>query len=655
MSKRESESDFEGSASKLMKMDDHEDGGTSGRSGRVRKKSAKVLEMEEFEQVEKTQQVTKKTKTPKPSQPDESEVGFSEKVKSAKKIKLPKVPNSEVTPVTTKKMKTTIPAVKPVQHLTPMHTNDQLKTQTVMTPTDLLALTIKQESELDLVHHQPTNVNTDDHKSVIKYLLSSPTSTAKMSASTSILTKLSSPPIDGLDTVTPVKKVVKKIKPEKTKEKTGVKVKKEKIEEASSPPGLDPPQGLKMKIFSSSDPLSAQVALTGQPKPKKPGKKKKQALADQSISGESQILASELQILNELSPLSPPAKKTPKKASKKKEKLIQEAISAAQQMPNVVALVAGQNVAGAVQGTLDTPTVKVAKKKKIKIKTKTISTFCSVSSSSFNNVYRDSSTGLDQSDLMEDGDDDDDEMNLVISETENRKKKPHGKKKGLLTKEKSDSITPKGDKLESKFSKRAPTAYMLFCNTHRPNIVNENPGIEFAAISRKLGEMWQTLSNKQKLQWRRKAQRRRKKGSNLISTGKAGRESGNPTALLSTSVTATPTNKLAAFIHKAQKSSPEEAPLSPTKSGDQNLSIEPIDVAAHLKLLGESLSIIGMRLQEHKGMIAVQGSLSVLLDSLLCACGPLLCLTQQVPGMDGCSPSVHSQTLDSVAYVMPGL
>ena len=58
--------------------------------------------------------------------------------------------------------------------------------------------------------------------------------------------------------------------------------------------------------------------------------------------------------------------------------------------------------------------------------------------------------------------------------------------------------------------------------------------------------------------------------------------------------------------------------------------IEPIDAAAHLKLLGESLSVIGQRLTEHKGQIAVSGSLSVLLDSLLCAMGPLVCLTKQV-------------------------
>ncbi|XP_023014930.1 HMG box-containing protein 4 isoform X2 [Leptinotarsa decemlineata] len=85
--------------------------------------------------------------------------------------------------------------------------------------------------------------------------------------------------------------------------------------------------------------------------------------------------------------------------------------------------------------------------------------------------------------------------------------------------------------------------------------------------------------------------------------------------------------------------------------------VKPIDVAAHLKLLGESLTIIGERLKEHEGQIAVSGSLSVLLDSLLCALGPLLCLTQQIPELQEncCTPEELMSTLDNVAFIMPGL
>ena len=82
---------------------------------------------------------------------------------------------------------------------------------------------------------------------------------------------------------------------------------------------------------------------------------------------------------------------------------------------------------------------------------------------------------------------------------------------------------------------------------------------------------------------------------------------------------------------------------------------QPIDVAAHLKLLGESLQVIGERLTEHEGQIAVSGSLSVLLDSLLCAMGPLLCLTQMVPELNGADDATLKQILDNVAFIMPGL
>ena len=91
------------------------------------------------------------------------------------------------------------------------------------------------------------------------------------------------------------------------------------------------------------------------------------------------------------------------------------------------------------------------------------------------------------------------------------------------------------------------------------------------------------------------------------------------------------------------------------RAGSEAGSGRPLEVAAHLTLLGESLSIIGARLKEHEGQIAVSGSLSVLLDSLLCAMGPLLCLTQTVPQLDGANPATINQILDNVAYIMPGL
>lgn len=87
----------------------------------------------------------------------------------------------------------------------------------------------------------------------------------------------------------------------------------------------------------------------------------------------------------------------------------------------------------------------------------------------------------------------------------------------------------------------------------------------------------------------------------------------------------------------------------------QIVGTRPIDVAAHLQLLGEGLTIIGERLKEHEGQIAVSGSLSVLLDSFLCALAPLLCLTQQIPETNGAEHETLLQLLDNIKYLTPGL
>lgn len=56
-----------------------------------------------------------------------------------------------------------------------------------------------------------------------------------------------------------------------------------------------------------------------------------------------------------------------------------------------------------------------------------------------------------------------------------------------------------------------------------------------------------------------------------------------------------------------------------------------------------------------QGPIAIQGTMSVLLDSLLCALGPLTALCNYIPTMEGFAVDVHAQTLDNIAYFMPGI
>ncbi|XP_016526754.1 uncharacterized protein hmgxb4b isoform X2 [Poecilia formosa] len=81
----------------------------------------------------------------------------------------------------------------------------------------------------------------------------------------------------------------------------------------------------------------------------------------------------------------------------------------------------------------------------------------------------------------------------------------------------------------------------------------------------------------------------------------------------------------------------------------------PVSAAAHLHLLGESMSLIGSHLEETNKRVCMSGSLSLFLDSLLCALAPLMCLTTQIPELTSCSEHTLTSTLENVAYVMPGL
>ncbi|NXX89776.1 HMGX4 protein, partial [Centropus bengalensis] len=194
--------------------------------------------------------------------------------------------------------------------------------------------------------------------------------------------------------------------------------------------------------------------------------------------------------------------------------------------------------------------------------------------------------------------------------------------------------------------KKNMSAYQVFCKEYRTNIVSEHPGIDFGELSKKLAEVWKQLPEKDKLSWKQKAQYLQHKQNKAEATTvkrKASFSDGAP------KIKASPTGVVSP--HKKSPTSTVVVPSSPAKVPET----DPIDVAAHLQLLGESLSLIGHRLQETEGMVAVSGSLSVLLDSIICALGPLTCLTTQLPELNGCPKHVLSNTLDNIAYIMPGL
>ncbi|XP_051995716.1 HMG box-containing protein 4-like isoform X2 [Xyrauchen texanus] len=212
------------------------------------------------------------------------------------------------------------------------------------------------------------------------------------------------------------------------------------------------------------------------------------------------------------------------------------------------------------------------------------------------------------------------------------------KKKEEKDREKHDKDKPK---------KKNMTAYHVFCKEYRVNINAEQPGLDFGELSKRLGEMWKQLPEKDKLVWRQKAQYLLHKQNKAEAMTVKRKPS---TTSESKSKGSSKAAGLGAGLTPQGRSALSMS-LSPVRVPD----IDPIDAAAHLQLLGESLSLIGHRLQETEGMVAVSGSLSVLLDSILCALGPLTCLTAQVPQINGCPRNVLSNTLDNIAYIMPGL
>ncbi|KAB5584506.1 hypothetical protein PHYPO_G00108350 [Pangasianodon hypophthalmus] len=243
----------------------------------------------------------------------------------------------------------------------------------------------------------------------------------------------------------------------------------------------------------------------------------------------------------------------------------------------------------------------------------------------------------------------------------------HGDKK----KKKEEKARLKAEKAK----KKVLTAYQIFSKEYRLSILEEQPGLDFGDLSKKLADAWKQLPEGDKQVWRERAEYLQHKQMKYESTTSKHSKHSQPKPAKDTSktkgvaqfpgvVTPTPTaTQTVAAVQKRPEpavtlpqNGPSLAPVAePSPSPLRDPEVDPIDAAAHLQLLGESLSLIGRRLQETEGMVTVSGSLSVLLDSVLCALGPLACLTAQVPELNGCPPHVLSNTLDNIAYVMPGL
>lgn len=135
-----------------------------------------------------------------------------------------------------------------------------------------------------------------------------------------------------------------------------------------------------------------------------------------------------------------------------------------------------------------------------------------------------------------------------------------------------------------------------------------HPELDFAAVSRKLGEMWANVPSSEKYNWRRRAKRLSSKTKDKL-LNKSLNQTLVPSNKFINRTSSTKIKPKKTPIKNVQSASPDPSndvkppKLSPTTSSlvfKSKPGIHPADIAAHLQLLGDSLTIIGERLKEHE-------------------------------------------------------
>lgn len=157
---------------------------------------------------------------------------------------------------------------------------------------------------------------------------------------------------------------------------------------------------------------------------------------------------------------------------------------------------------------------------------------------------------------------------------------------------------------------------MLWAKDVRQEMLYTYPELDFSTISRRLGEMWANVPSNEKYNWRRRAKRLAAKGKDkpkqkpLTATTKTitskflnrNTHSARPkkgAAQAEKIVTAKETQSM-----QTSQAMPvtniKTSPATSSSAASKASGTAPVDVAAHLKLLGDSLILIGQRLKEHE-------------------------------------------------------
>jgi len=245
-----------------------------------------------------------------------------------------------------------------------------------------------------------------------------------------------------------------------------------------------------------------------------------------------------------------------------------------------------------------------------------------------------------------------------------------------MVEKKSSKTSPNYSKAEVKAPRES--GYVLFCKTARHEVKKDFPSISYSDITRVASERWAALTTRDKIIWNKKAakQARLKALASAKDEKKLERkiklrniQTKKKLQMRSLEKRKEPQTSRVKSMTAETKETPSPESFEPPKDVDYSeigipaslatkLSrpVSLLDSAAHLKLLGESLSVIGTRLTTSTTPLAVQGSLSVLMDSLLCATTPLIALTAEIPELhDEDASQEFGQMMENLTYIMPGM
>lgn len=204
------------------------------------------------------------------------------------------------------------------------------------------------------------------------------------------------------------------------------------------------------------------------------------------------------------------------------------------------------------------------------------------------------------------------------------------------------------------------TAYMLWARSVRDQIKGD---VDFATRSQRISEMWSNVSKTERMIWRRRVSHYNRKTAAEAQKQMQAANQSNQTVSKSrgASTSTTQGTVTARTATRTTETSRRNGRRGQVTQGNSSSPLDHANVAAHLKLLGDSLANIGMSLEQHERdgrQNSITGTVSVLLDSLLCSMVPLMCLTTQIEGFGhrvAHLKDTFQNTLDNIAYVMPGL